>query len=147
MNLLPAKKNIALVAHDNRKEDLINWCHKHIDKLKEHNLNATGTTGKLLIEKLNLPIKRFLSGPLGGDFQIGSGIVEGKIDMLIFFWDPLSSLGHDPDVKALLRLATLYNIPMACNETSAEFFIQSNLLDKEYSRRLGVIEKYNKTRS
>lgn len=142
---LPEIKNIALVAHDSRKEALLNWCEKNQKILSKHNLFATGTTGKLL-EKSGLKVEKFLSGPLGGDFQIGAAIVENNVNMLIFFWDPLESLGHDPDVKALLRIATLYNIPMACNETSAEFFIQSALMDKTYMRKLGLIERYNLSR-
>ena len=142
---LPEIKSIALVAHDSRKEALIHWCEKHKEILAKHNLFATGTTGKLL-EKSGLEIEKFLSGPLGGDFQIGASIVENKVNMLIFFWDPLESLGHDPDVKALLRIATLYNIPMACNETSAEFFIKSELMHKSYMRKLGLIVRYNLSR-
>lgn len=140
---LPKHKNIALVAHDNRKEDLLKWCEIHQEVLKPHKIHATGTTGKLLEKKLKQPVHKFMSGPLGGDFQIGSGIVEGQIDMLIFFWDPLESMAHDPDVKALLRLATMWNIPMACNEASADFFMASQLIDKEYTRSLRSIEDYS----
>lgn len=140
------KKTIALVAHDHRKQDLINWCQEHKTKLSTHKLCATGTTGKLLEEKLGVKIKKFLSGPIGGDFQIGTAIVEDKVDMLIFFWDPLESMAHDPDIKALLRIATLYNIPMACNQTSADYFINSSLMDEDYERRLSVLNNYHKTR-
>ncbi len=143
---LKKKKTIALVAHDSRKSDLLQWCEKHKDSLKEHELVATGTTGSLISKSIGLKIHSYLSGPLGGDFQIGNGIVEEEIDMLIFFWDPLESLGHDPDVKALLRLATLYNIPMACNQTSADFFMASALMDEEYKRKLTLIDNYNKKR-
>ena len=143
---LPAKKSIALVAHDHRKQDLLEWCEKHRDELVKHNLFATGTTGSVLERKLDLPFTKYMSGPLGGDFQIGSAIVDGKIDMLIFFWDPLESLGHDPDVKALLRLATLYNIPMACNQASADFFLNSTLMSSKYERQLNLIEQYQTKR-
>ncbi|MCO4753963.1 MAG: methylglyoxal synthase [Bacteriovoracaceae bacterium] len=140
------KKTISLVAHDNRKQDLIQWCLNHKDQLAKHNLCATGTTGRLLEEKLGVEIKRYLSGPIGGDFQLGSAIVEGNIDMLIFFWDPLESMAHDPDIKALLRIATLYNIPMACNQSSADYFINSELMNTDYKKKLSVLENYHKTR-
>ena len=143
---LPQKKTIALVAHDSRKNDLLQWCEKQRDNLAAHNLVATGTTGGLVAKKTGLKVNSFLSGPLGGDFQIGTGIVEGRVDMLIFFWDPLQSLGHDPDVKALLRLATLYNIPMACNQSSADFFFKSELLKVEYQRECNLIDQYNQKR-
>lgn len=139
---LGSVKNIALVAHDNRKDDLINWCKGHVKALKDHRLYATGTTGQLLEKTLELPVKKFRSGPLGGDFQIGASIVEGNIDILVFFWDPLETMAHDPDIKALLRLATLWNIPMACNESSADFFISSPLFAKKYTRNLTATEDY-----
>ncbi len=140
------KKSIALVAHDHRKPDLIQWCIDHKDKLSKHNLFATGTTGRLLEEKLGVKIERFLSGPIGGDFQIGTAIVEGKIDMLIFFWDPLESMAHDPDIKALLRIATLYNIPMACNQTSADYFISSELMEADYKKSTSLLDHYQSVR-
>lgn len=140
--MLPKQKTIALIAHDNRKEDLIAWCEKHRDELSHHKIVATGTTGGLLAQKLAIEVERFLSGPIGGDAQIGAKIVEGGIHMMIFFWDPLQTLGHDPDVKALLRLATLYNIPMACNQTSADYFFKSSLLNEEYERNFKMIEVY-----
>ena len=140
-------KSIALVAHDTRKKDLIDWCRKHSKTLEMHKLSATGTTGQLLQNELNTPIHRYLSGPLGGDLQIGSAVVEGKIDMLIFFWDPLESLPHDPDVKALLRLATMWNIPMACNEASADFFVTSTLMGSVYDRNLNSIDSYKAHRA
>ncbi len=143
---IPETKTIALVAHDSRKDDLLRWCEKQRDTLSLHHLVATGTTGGIISQKTGLKVHSYLSGPLGGDFQIGTGIVEGKVDMLIFFWDPLQSLGHDPDVKALLRLATLYNIPMACNQSSADFFFKSELLKEEYQRELNLIDKYNSKR-
>ena len=141
------KKTISLVAHDNRKNDLIQWCLNHKDTLTKHNLCATGTTGRLLEEQLGVEIKRYLSGPIGGDFQLGSAIVEGNIDMLIFFWDPLESMAHDPDIKALLRIATLYNIPMACNQSSADYFINSELMNVEYKKKLAVLDNYHSTRA
>lgn len=143
---LNARKTIALVAHDSRKKDMLNWCEAHKDILAQHELVATGTTGSLISKKLGLEIKSFLSGPLGGDFQIGTAIAEDRVTMLIFFWDPLESLGHDPDVKALLRLATLYNIPMACNQASADFFMNSILMNKDYQRQLTLIGQYNSKR-
>lgn len=140
-------KNIALVAHDQRKPDLIEWCVRHKDKLKKHNLCATGTTGKYVSEKTSLKVDQFLSGPLGGDQQIGAMIAEGKIDILIFFWDTLSAMPHDPDVKAILRLASLWNIPIACNKASADFIIESPYFDQEYLQELVQVEKYQASRS
>lgn len=129
-------KKIVLIAHDNRKEDLLDWVKYNKGTLSKHHLSATGTTGKLLHEQIGLPVFRFISGPLGGDQQIGSKIVEDGIDFMVFFWDPLSAQPHDPDVKALLRIAVLYNIPMACNRSSADFLISSPLMEREYSRQL-----------
>ena len=140
------KKKISLVAHDNRKNDLIDWCLKHKETLSKHELCATGTTGRLLEEKLGVKVKRYLSGPIGGDFQLGSSIVEGEIDMLIFFWDPLESMAHDPDIKALLRIATLYNVPMPCNQSSADYFVNSSLMNQEYERKLSVLKNYQQNR-
>ncbi|NDJ75786.1 MAG: methylglyoxal synthase [Chloroflexi bacterium] len=133
---LPAKKRIALVAHDARKEDLLDWAAYNQGTLAQHTLFATGTTGRLLQEQLELPVTAFLSGPLGGDQQIGARIVEGAIDVLIFFWDPLSSHPHDPDVRALLRVAVLQNIPVATNRSSADFLLSSPLLGQPYARHL-----------
>ncbi|WP_244279783.1 methylglyoxal synthase [Leptospira brenneri] len=129
-------KKIVLIAHDNRKDDLLDWVKYNKGTLSKHHLSATGTTGKLIHEQIGLPVFRFISGPLGGDQQIGSKIVEDGIDFMVFFWDPLSAQPHDPDVKALLRIAVLYNIPMACNRSSADFLISSPLMETEYSRQL-----------
>jgi methylglyoxal synthase len=130
------RKNIALVAHDHRKADLIDWCDFNSGSLKKHNLFGTGTTASMISDEVGLDVKAFKSGPLGGDLQIGSSIAEEKIDMMIFFWDPLQNQPHDVDVKALLRIGVVYNIPVACNRASADFMISSNLLDEEYDRFL-----------
>ncbi len=129
-------KNIVLIAHDNRKKDLLEWVLFNRGTLSRHRLFATGTTGKIIQEKADLPVHRFISGPLGGDQQIGAKIVSGEIDFMVFFWDPLTAQPHDPDVKALLRIAVLYNIPMACNRSSADFIISSNMMDESYNRVL-----------
>lgn len=136
------KKNIALVAHDNKKKELLEWSIKNIGTLKKHNLYATGTTGKIIAEATNLEITTFKSGPLGGDQQLGATIVNFDLDMLIFFWDPLESQPHDPDVKALLRIATLYNIPSATNESTADFIFTSTLMNEPYNIRLNDHVEY-----
>lgn len=128
------RKKIALVAHDGRKKDLLEWASFNEETLRQHVLFATGTTGAIISRELGLDIKSFRSGPLGGDMQIGARIVEGDIDFLVFFWDPLQSQPHDPDVKALLRIAVLRNIPTACNRATADFMISSPLMSGEYDR-------------
>jgi len=123
-------RHVALVAHDNKKQDLLEWCKINHSTLSKHHLYATGNTGILLQNELHLPITKFLSGPLGGDQQIGASISEGIIDILIFFWDPLEAQPHDPDVKALLRLATLWNAGVAVNKATADMMISSQLFEK-----------------
>ena len=126
------QKNIALIAHDSKKHEMIAWCDEHKEILKGHFLCGTGTTARMITEATGLPVKGYNSGPLGGDQQIGAKIVEGKIDFVIFFSDPLTAQPHDPDVKALLRIAQVYDIPIANNKASADFMITSPLMDEEY---------------
>ncbi len=133
IDMKPDKK-IALVAHDNMKDDLLEWAKYNRKLLSHHKLFATGTTGRVLEKEVGLKIKKLQSGPLGGDQQVGAKIAEGDIDFLIFFWDPLEPQPHDPDVKALLRMAVVWNIPIACNRTSADFMISSPLMDSDYER-------------
>jgi methylglyoxal synthase len=127
-NLGPGQRRIALVAHDGRKQDMREWAEFNRDLLACHQLCATGSTGRMLSEELGLPVTRFHSGPLGGDQQIGARVADGGIDVLIFFWDPLEPHPHDHDVKALLRVAVLWNIPVACNRATADFLISSPLM-------------------
>lgn len=130
------KKHIALIAHDNRKKDLIRWVESKSDILARHFLCGTGTTAKMISDQTGLPVRAFKSGPLGGDQQIGSMISDGGVDFLIFFWDPLTSLPHDPDIKALLRIAVLYDIPVAMNQATADFLLTSPLMGNEYERNV-----------
>ncbi|PKL82868.1 MAG: methylglyoxal synthase [Ignavibacteriae bacterium HGW-Ignavibacteriae-3] len=134
------KKRIALVAHDNKKQDLIEWAMYNRGNLGDHEIFATGTTGKLLEEELSLTVHKLKSGPLGGDQQVGAKISENEIDILIFFWDPLEPQPHDPDVKALLRIAVVWNIPIACNRASADFIFSSHLMKEDYPR---IVVDYN----
>jgi methylglyoxal synthase len=143
--LMEKRKKIALVAHDNKKEDLLEWVKFNKYLLSLHELYATGTTGKL-IEKAGLEVTKLKSGPLGGDMQVGAKIANGEIDFLIFFWDPLESQPHDPDVKALLRMAVVWNIPVACNRSTADFMVSSTIMDKEYERIVPDYENYRQRR-
>jgi methylglyoxal synthase len=146
-NPIGIQKNIALVAHDNKKTDLMEWAKFNRGTLAQHVLFATGTTGEILAEELGLNITCFTSGPLGGDMQIGAKIAQGEIDFLIFFWDPLEPQPHDPDIKALLRLAVLWNIPTACNRSTADFLISSPLMGEEYGHPIPDLDRYATTRS
>ena len=135
-------KRIALVAHDNKKQDLVEWAKFNRDLLAHHEVYATGTTGEMLERELGFKITKLQSGPLGGDQQVGAMIVNDEINFLIFFWDPLEPMPHDPDVKALLRMAAVWNIPIACNRSSADFMISSPLMDKEYNRLVPDYDGY-----
>lgn len=141
---LEARKKIALVAHDNKKSELVEWAVYNKSVLSRHRLFATGTTGALLETALDQSITKFLSGPLGGDQQVGARIAEGKIDVLIFFWDPMEAQPHDPDIKALLRLAVAYNIPVACDRATADFLLTSPLMHEEYAAILPDYSLYTK---
>lgn len=130
------QKNIALIAHDGKKAELIQWCKDNAETLKKHFLCGTGTTAKMITDQTGLPVKGYNSGPLGGDQQIGAKIVEGKVDFVIFFSDPLTAAPHDPDVKALLRIAQVYDIPIANNKATADFMIHSELMNEEYNHNV-----------
>jgi methylglyoxal synthase len=132
---MPMRKTIGLVAHDNMKGELIEWAVYNAPLLTRHDLIATGTTGRLLEEELGVPVRRLRSGPLGGDQQLGALIADGAIDFLVFFWDPLEPQPHDPDVKALLRIAIVWNIPVACDRASADYMISSPLMESAYERK------------
>lgn len=144
MKNIGKQKRIALIAHDNRKPDLIKWILENKETIQKHFLYGTGTTAKMITEATGMPVNAFKSGPMGGDQQIGAAIVDGKIDCMIFFWDPLTSQPHDPDVKALLRIAALYDIPAALNQSTAEMIITSHLMDEELDRH--VIDYYSRIR-
>ncbi|MDF3000693.1 MAG: methylglyoxal synthase [Bacillota bacterium] len=135
-NLLGKQKKIALIAHDHRKKDMIEWALKNKELLSGHFLCGTGTTASLIAEETGLPVKPYKSGPLGGDQQIGAMISEGKVDFMVFFWDPLTSQPHDPDVKALLRIAVLYDIPAAMNRSTADYLLTSPLMNSEHERHI-----------
>lgn len=138
------RKRIAMVAHDNKKKELIEWAIYNKAALSRHRLYATGTTGKLLEDALDQSVTRYLSGPLGGDQQIGARIAEGKIDVLIFFWDPMEAQPHDPDIKALLRLGVVWNIPIACDRATADFMLTSPLMYEDYEVVLPDYSSYLK---
>ena len=142
--ILSSRKRIAMVAHDNKKAEIIEWAVYNKTTLSKHHLFATGTTGTLLEKALGLPVTKYLSGPLGGDQQIGSKIAEGKLDVLIFFWDPMEAQPHDPDIKALLRVAATWNIPVACDRATADFLLTSPLMHQEYETFLPDYSSYTK---
>ena len=135
------QKKIALIAHDTKKRELVEWVKENSEELKKHFLCGTGTTARLIAEEAELPVRAYNSGPLGGDQQVGAKIVEGAIDMVVFFWDPLEAQPHDPDVKALLRIAVVYDIPIANNRATADFMLHSKYMDEEYDHQ---IIDYNK---
>lgn len=139
---IPKQKSIALIAHDNKKKELLAWCQTNKEELLQHKLFATGTTGSLIESQSELPIQKLISGPLGGDQQVGALITEGKVDMLIFFWDPFEPMPHDPDVKALLRIAVVWNIPVACNAISADFLVASPLFSSACERLIPDYDAY-----
>lgn len=141
------QKNIALIAHDSKKAELIDWCNQNKEILKKHFLCGTGTTARMITDKTGLPVKGYNSGPLGGDQQIGAKIVEGVVDFVVFFSDPLAAQPHDPDVKALLRIAQVYDIPIANNRSSADFMITSTFMDKEYDHKVINFKKNIRERS
>jgi len=135
------QKHIALIAHDSKKQELVEWVEQNKEILKGHFLCGTGTTARLIVDRTGLPVRAYNSGPLGGDQQIGSRIVEGNIDFVVFFWDPLEAQPHDPDVKALLRICAVYDIPVANNRATADFMITSKFMNEDYERK---VLNYNK---
>jgi len=141
-SVMPKKKRIALIAHDNMKQELMEWSLLHRHQLENHELFATGTTGHMLETELSIPITKLISGPLGGDQQIGAMLPEKKIDLIIFFWDPFEPMPHDPDVKALLRVAAVWNVAVACNRSSADFLLSSPLMSAEHSYRIPDYDSY-----
>lgn len=141
------QKSIALIAHDSKKRELISWCAEHKEELKKHFLCGTGTTARMITDQTGLPVKGYNSGPLGGDQQIGAKIVEGKIDFVVFFSDPLAAQPHDPDVKALLRIAQVYDIPMANNRATADFMITSSFMNESYDHNIINFKKNIKDRA
>ena len=142
--LMPKRKKIALVAHDHKKEELLAWAKRHKDSLSRHDLVATGTTGALLEKEAKLTVEKVRSGPLGGDLEIGALIAQGEVDCLIFFWDPLAAQPHDPDVRALLRISVVWNIPVVSNLASADFLMSSPFMEGEYKRRIPDYEEKKK---
>ena len=142
IRIIGKRKRIAMVAHDNKKRDLIEWAKHNSKELAKHELIATGTTGKLLEEQLDRPVTKMLSGPLGGDQQIGAMIAEGKIDVMVFFWDPMQAQPHDSDVKALLRLGVAWNILLACDRATADFMFTSPLMQQEYETIIPDYDSY-----
>ncbi|SDJ93146.1 methylglyoxal synthase [Microbulbifer yueqingensis] len=143
---LPATKRVALVAHDNRKQALIDWCREHRELLGRHQLLATGTTGTRIQEATGMEVQKLFSGPLGGDQQLGAKICQGEIDLLVFFWDPFEPMPHDPDVKALLRIAAVWNIPVACNSSSADMIVRSTLMEESFEREVPDYQAYQRAR-
>jgi methylglyoxal synthase len=139
---MTSRKRIALIAHDNRKEEMLEWARFNRGTLEKHELFGTGTTGGLIASELGLPVTRFLSGPLGGDQQVGAAIAEGRIDVVIFFWDPLEAQPHDVDVKALLRVTVVHNTPIACNRATADFLLSSPLMDQSYERLVAEHDRF-----
>ncbi len=141
------RKSIALIAHDGKKQELIEWCKTHKDILAKHKLCGTGTTARMITMHTDLPVKGYSSGPLGGDQQIGAKVVEGTVDFIIFFSDPLEAQPHDPDIKALIRIAQVYDIPIANNKSTADFLITSKYMDEEYEHQVENFHKTVQTRS
>ncbi|BBH51626.1 methylglyoxal synthase [Fluviispira sanaruensis] len=144
---IPERKNIVLIAHDNKKRELLEWAVLHAKELAKHNLYATGTTGKLLERETGLEVTCFESGPLGGDMQAGAYIADGKLDLVLFFWDPLAAQPHDPDVRALLRVAVVWNVPLACNQSSADFLITSPYFSGKYIKTVTDFTVYKNRKS